>query len=245
MTAFTSGGCPVPRKGRSKVRAETTETVTVAVSNAFPGGSGGDGEVNVHVAEEVERFPPPPRTPPDMLPDGVHLPGRVGGKTAAMEAARAMLALPEFDAAADAVARLDAAVEKLGATAENLIERSELYREADRRKILLLLETDAELRDLVARWMATHAALTRANDGEPPTAYLEAMGEQMERSHSYTVGSVARRIEPDLALLGLDDVWTGRLVKMASAAGTTPQKYLERLVRRAWVSLPSTMRVGS
>lgn len=52
----------------------------------------------------------------------------------------------------------------------------------------------------------------------------------------------ARGPVPDA--LHLDPLWTSRLSAMAEAANQTPRQYLETLVRRAWVAMPSGKRVG-
>ena len=40
----------------------------------------------------------------------------------------------------------------------------------------------------------------------------------------------------------LDELWSGRLRRMAEAAQVKPEAYLERLLHRAWVALPSAQR---
>lgn len=42
----------------------------------------------------------------------------------------------------------------------------------------------------------------------------------------------------------LDALWTERIEKMAQVAGLTPQRYLDSLLRRAWVGLDQRHRGG-
>lgn len=41
-----------------------------------------------------------------------------------------------------------------------------------------------------------------------------------------------------------DETWSRNLERLAAAAGVEPAEYLLRLVKRAWIALPTGMRQG-
>lgn len=78
--------------------------------------------------------------------------------------------------------------------------------------IIHQIETSPKVRDVIARLMATNAAITEANGGQEPSAFV------------------------------LEALWLERLQQMAALAHQSPNQYLQTLLARAWTAMPRRSR---
>ena len=71
--------------------------------------------------------------------------------------------------------------------------------------------------------------------------YTDVIPDPVEEPPPALIAAVAER-EPRPSEYAFDENLNSMLIKMASAARQTPQRYLETLVKRAWIGMPSKLR---